>query len=711
MKFHSIRTATMATIIPTIILAMVALSLAGYFSSKKIIESSAQNEMSLYLSIATESIQKSLAQNRLIAETMARGVEAVRAQVHTRRTGEPGEGGVAAGQDWEEQLYQDILTSFVGSNDETFGGGIWFKPYSYRVNQQFFSPYCMRENGVVQYVDNYSLGEGVYYTDQEWYTNVTSTTQTSAWSAPYYDEYAKISMVTASAPFYDENGQFMGVATTDIDLTQMQQMVNSLHIRGTGRAFLIDGSGTYIADVDSAKLLSANITQDENSSLAALGAQIISEKEGSGSYTVDGERYLAWYTQIPESGWFIVTTISEQELLSDVQALGGTLALMCVIFTLVLFLILFIYLQRAILSPLRRLAGATEKIAEGNLSVDIEVRAKNEIGRVASSLGKTVYRLQQYIDYIAEISGVLEEIARGNFAFTLQQDYCGEFAMVKRGLTDVQTTLSDTMRSISMAAEQVNAGADQVAVGAQSQAQGATEQASSVQELAATLSEITEEVDASTRDTNTAEQKLMEVMEEIRSGDEKMSSMLLAMDEITKTSREIETIIKNIEDIAFQTNILALNAAVEAARAGTAGKGFAVVADEVRNLAGKTAEASRGTAELIAKSLAAVQNGKQIADDTASSFHQVFDGISKVAEQAQNVAEQAVKQERALKQTSAGIDQIASVIQTNSATAEESAAASEELSSQAHLLKELVVKFKLAQTGGMDGMECGCETR
>ena len=101
-------------------------------------------------------------------------------------------------------------------------------------------------------------------------------------------------MVTSSAPIYDETGRFLGVATADIDLTQMQQMVLSLDVVANGRAFLIDDTGVYIADEDSEKLLSANILEDDNPSFAALGRQILSQQEGSGSYTADGQTYLAW---------------------------------------------------------------------------------------------------------------------------------------------------------------------------------------------------------------------------------------------------------------------------------------------------------------------------------------------------------------------------------------------------------------------------------
>ena len=586
----------------------------------------------------------------------------------------------------------------VGSNDETFGGGIWFEPYAYRAGQQYFSPYCMREDGAVVYVDNYSLGEGVFYTDQDWYIDARDITQDVVWSAPYYDEYAQISMVTASAPFY-ENGQLLGVATADIDLTQMQQMVLSLQVRQGGRAFLIDDSGTYIADEDSAKLLAANILQDENPSMSALGQQILQQGEGTGSYTVNGETYLAWFTQIPESGWYVVTTISERELMAETDTLAQVLLVLCAVFASAFLLAMFIYLQFYVIRPLGRLANATRALAGGDLSVSIQVRSHSEIGVVADSLEKLVARLRHYIDYIGEVSGVLQSIAKGNFNFTLQQDYTGEFAEMKEGIQQVQVTLSDMLLSVLQAAERVEAGASQIATGTQTQAQGASDQASSVQELAASLSEISTEVDATAHSMEEAQQKMASVMEEANAGDQKMGHMLEAMDEITKASQEIGAIIKSIEDIAFQTNILALNAAVEAARAGAAGKGFAVVADEVRTLAGKTAGASQNTAELIERAMAAVKNGKQIADDTAASFRSVHSGISEVSERTAQVGTETEKQKEALQQTTAGVERISSIVQTSSATAEESAAASQELSSQAHLLRELTGKFILPDQG------------
>jgi methyl-accepting chemotaxis protein len=167
------------------------------------------------------------------------------------------------------------------------------------------------------------------------------------------------------------------------------------------------------------------------------------------------------------------------------------------------------------------------------------------------------------------------------------------------------------------------------------------------------------------------------------------------MNEINKTSNEIGKIIKNIDDIAFQTNILALNAAVEAARAGTAGKGFAVVADEVRNLASKSAESAKNTAVLIESALEAIDKGTSIVNETAKSLDEVVTGSESSAKIIQQIADASAGQARSIADINTGFEQITAVVHTNSATAEQSAAASEELSAQAQMLKSLIRKFKL----------------
>ena len=174
-----------------------------------------------------------------------------------------------------------------------------------------------------------------------------------------------------------------------------------------------------------------------------------------------------------------------------------------------------------------------------------------------------------------------------------------------------------------------------------------------------------------------------------------MQHLNTAMKEIGESSQKISKITKLVEDIAFQTNILALNAAVEAARAGDAGKGFAVVADEVRNLAAKSAEAAKQTADLIQISTATVSEGERLASETLKLLETVFEKAKVVSRSIEDIEHASTEQASAIEQINLGLSQVSSVVQTNAATAEESSAASEELAAQAQTLQQEVGKFKL----------------
>jgi methyl-accepting chemotaxis protein len=179
-----------------------------------------------------------------------------------------------------------------------------------------------------------------------------------------------------------------------------------------------------------------------------------------------------------------------------------------------------------------------------------------------------------------------------------------------------------------------------------------------------------------------------------RSRDE-MHSMMDAMNNISETSKMIENIIGEIEDIASQTNLLSLNAAIEAARAGDAGKGFAVVAEQIRTLAEQSSKSAVNTRKLIEESVREVEIGNETAIRTAEVLEGVVVGIGKIADTSQILSRDTAEQALALEQATDGVARISEIVQSNSATAEESSATSEELSAQSTTMRELVGRFEL----------------
>lgn len=506
----------------------------------------------------------------------------------------------------------------------------------------------------------------------------------------YFDEDSQSYVVGASGMLKDGNGAVRGVAAADVYLDSISNIVSNIQIEDTGGIFLVDTrTDTIIGHRDEA-LVGKKISE-AGGLCAYAGEQIQAGNTGISLY---GNTYIE-IAEVAGSSWTAVAYVSRAEVLSELYGLTKTMVTVSVIAILALTLIVVLQIRRIIGRPVREMSRAATRIAQGDLNQVINYRSRDELGVLADNFNKITVRLRDYIKYINEVSDTLREIARGNLAFELENDYIGEFAKIKESLEEIAVELNIVIGQMRTSSRDVAAGAAQVSNSAVNLSQGSTQQAAEVEALAGHIGEVSESVQKVAQGAQKASGISREVREGLLESNTKMQNMTEVIQKISEKSNAINKIVKTIDDIAFQTNILALNAAVEAARAGEAGKGFAVVAEEVRTLAGKSAEAAQETAELLGETISSMEEGVSTAEDTADSMLAAAGLAEEMDSLIGGIADYTKRQTATAEEISHGVDQISLVVQNNVDSAESSAAASEELSSQADALKDLVSKFHL----------------
>lgn len=582
----------------------------------------------------------------------------------------------------------------AADNDDIAGVACMFEPYAFDSNIESYGFYVSEEDGknnakILPY-GNYSD-----YSKEDSY-RIAAQTKKISFTDPYNDVDGT-NMVTVSIPILIQD-KLKGVIQVVVRLSRFDKLTSTSAEYPSMYTMVFKQNGMILYDSEGDESIGKNLgdfIDDE----AALNFML--DKMGQGEpFTKeinlqDGRSVtqLLSPVQAGDEIWWAMTALNISEINKASTNLTILLIVLSTAALLVMITVLVSILTR-MLNPIQKVVKAANEISKGHLDMHLEAASNDEIGQLTTAFDSTVSGLAAIIK---DMSCLLQEISKGNFAIKTEaeQYYIGDYENLLLSMHALNTRLSDTLSQINEASGEVNAGAEHVSFGSQELSQGAAEQASSVEELAATINEISEQVRETAQNALEARSLSAQAGDEVTICNQQMQEMIVAMEEISHKSGEIEKIIKAIEDIAFQTNILALNAAVEAARAGAAGKGFAVVADEVRNLASKSAEASQNTSTLIAGSIEAVEKGTKIASKTAESLLSVVQGTQSVSVIVDKIAQAATTQAASVNQVTQGIDQISSVVQTNSATAEESAAASEELSGQAQMLKNLVGQFKL----------------
>jgi methyl-accepting chemotaxis protein len=348
----------------------------------------------------------------------------------------------------------------------------------------------------------------------------------------------------------------------------------------------------------------------------------------------NGNPVLSAFTPVDlgDFKWALLAEIDEAEVMQPVNMLGVEILIIGLILAFII-VIVSIFFSRSISKPLEMGVKFARQMSEGDLTADIKLDQKDEVGLLADALKNMRNKLRQVVENV--------QSGANNIASASEQ-------------------LSSTSQEMS---------------------QGSSEQASSAEEVSSSMEEMASNIQQNTDNAHQTEKISQKASKDITEGNEAVGKTVVSM-------RNIADKIGIISEIARQTNILALNAAVEAARAGEHGKGFAVVAEEVRKLAARSQESAKEIEESSKSSVdIAERSGKILAD--------IVPDIERTAKLVQEIAAASNEQSSGAEQVNSAIQQLNQVTQQNAAAAEEMATSAEELSSQAESLQEAMAFFKI----------------
>ncbi|MDW7652261.1 MAG: methyl-accepting chemotaxis protein [Bacillota bacterium] len=465
---------------------------------------------------------------------------------------------------------------------------------------------------------------------------------------------------TIAIPLLGQNGSFNGtlVAVLGFD-SVIGNYVQNLRVGESGYAWMVDREGLVVSHPNQEHILQTNLAQNENQQLASIAQSMGQGDSGYGFYTFEGVEKLTVYQ--PLENWGIAFSMDVQEYMQPAYHIRNRIILVVAIFILAGLMISTV-VARQIGNPVVAMMQAMKKAETGDLTVNVNVESKDEIGQLSTSFNTMLAGQRQIIAKVLEsassVSAASQELS----------------AAVEESNAAMQEISSTVESEVAASAQNIALSSDKAAESGRHTRGVAKNGVEAVEEAGAAMKEI----DSSARE---------------------VSGVIGELDE---ASKQIGMIINTITDIAEQTNLLALNAAIEAARAGEQGRGFAVVAEEVRKLAEGSSKAAGEIGDLImniqnktgnavnkmADAGRIVDKGATLAECAQQFLGEIRKAVGQVGDLIEDIATAAQEQ-------SASAEEISASTQEQTGVLEEIAATTDELASMAENLNALVSHFKI----------------